>query len=158
MSLCLCSIAVTVTALPPTRLCRIAVFLVKPTLLSLYGSSWERHRSKQLAQTWPQPPRLASQCVTPCDEILQTVSTPGVNPGAENLPSGRFGLIQCNRVLLHKVRTFEMDQGEGGRNQSHMFDTGYTDDYAARCKALLRQSQTHRGEMTELIEVLAHEL
>ena len=50
-----------------------------------------------------------------------------------------------------------MDQGEGGRNQSHMFDTGYTDDYAARCKALLRQSQTHRGEMRELIEVLAHE-
>ena len=38
-----------------------------------------------------------------------------------------------------------------------MFDTGYTDDYAARCKALLRQSQTHRGEMRELIEVLAHE-
>ena len=29
--LCLCSIAVTVTALPPTRLCRLAVFLVKPT-------------------------------------------------------------------------------------------------------------------------------
>ena len=29
--LCLCSIAVTVTALLPTRLCRIAVFLVKPT-------------------------------------------------------------------------------------------------------------------------------
>ena len=29
--LCLCSIAVTVTALHPTRLCRIAVFSVKPT-------------------------------------------------------------------------------------------------------------------------------
>ena len=28
---CLCSIAVTVTALPPTRLCRLAVVLVKPT-------------------------------------------------------------------------------------------------------------------------------
>ena len=27
----MCSIAVTVTALPPTRLCRLAVFLVKPT-------------------------------------------------------------------------------------------------------------------------------
>ena len=51
-----------------------------------------------------------------------------------------------------------MDQGEGSRNQSRMFDTGYTDDYAAaRYKALLRQSQTHRGEMRELIEVLAHE-
>ena len=35
MSFCLCSIAVTVTALPPTRLCRIAVFFVKPTLLSM---------------------------------------------------------------------------------------------------------------------------
>ena len=32
--LCLFSIAVTVTALHPTRLCRIAVFLVKPTFLS----------------------------------------------------------------------------------------------------------------------------
>ena len=28
------NIAVTVTALPPTRLCRVAVFLVKPTFLS----------------------------------------------------------------------------------------------------------------------------
>ena len=47
--LCLCSIAVTVTALPPTRLCRIAVFLVKPTFppfflcrgqLGRLGGSW----------------------------------------------------------------------------------------------------------------------
>ena len=43
-------------------------------------------------------------CVTPlshpCDKILQTVSSPGVNSGAENLPSGRFGLIQYGRAFI----------------------------------------------------------
>ena len=53
---CVCSLEVTVTSLQPTRLCRIAVFSVKPTFLSLEDHLEGEHTNQRPSHP-PQPGR-----------------------------------------------------------------------------------------------------
>ena len=70
---CLCGSGVTVTSLRPPRLCRLAVFSIKPTLLSTH------------IHAHPRTPSVSALCQRPCFTIMRSKFSASLVPAKHTL-------------------------------------------------------------------------